>query len=246
MAQGNPNFVLREFCWATRKSLENQADVSLNLAKYILLNNGKDLNAVFSPISIQVILGMLAGGSSGQTLEQLLFFLKATSIDEIHYIYSHIVHLVFAKGSLPGGPCLSVANFIWLEQTLSMKPYFKQVLDSLYKACCQQVDFRNKAEEVRNSVNSWVETQTRGLVKQILPSGSVDGTTELILANAIYFKGEWSCEFDASRTIHFDFHLLNGYSIQVPFMTSNKERELSAFDGFKVLKLPYKQAGTKV
>lgn len=241
MAQQNPH-LLRQFCCTTQTSLQNQVDVSLTLAKHLLLKNGKDSNVVFSPISIQVILGMLAGGSSGQTLEQLLYFLKATSVDEVHYIYSHIVHLVFANGSLPGGPCLSIANFVWLEQTLFMKPSFKQVLDT-YMACCHQVDFKNKAEEVRNIVNSWVETQTRSLVKQILPPGSVDETTRLILANAIYFKGNWSCEFDASRTRHFDFHLLNGYSIQVPFMTRNKKRQLSAFDGFKVLKLPYKQGG---
>ncbi|XP_074365773.1 serpin-ZX-like [Apium graveolens] len=242
MAQENPN-LLRDFCWTTKKSLENQADVSLTLASYLLLNeNGKDSNVVFSPISIQVILGMLAGGSSGQTLEQLLSFLKATSIEEVHYIYSHIVHLVFANGSLPGGPCLSIANFVWLEQSLFMKQSFKQVLDT-YMACCHQVDFKNKAEEVRNLVNSWVETQTRSLVKQILPPDSVGSNTRLILANAIYFKGAWSSEFDASRTMHFNFHLLNGYSIQVPFMTRNKKRQLSAFDGFKVLKLPYKQAG---
>lgn len=243
MAQGNPN-LLRDFCWATKKSLENQADVSLTLAKHLLLNTDKNSNVVFSPISIQVILGMIAAGSSGQTLEQLLFFLKATSIDEVHYIYSHIVHLVFANGSLPGGPCLSIANFVWLEQTLFMKQSFKQVLDT-YMACCHEVDFKNKAEEVRNLVNSWVETQTRSLVKQILPPYSVDKDTKLILANALYFKGDWSCEFDASRTMHLDFHLLNGNSIQVPFMTRNKKRQLSAFDGFKVLKLPYKQGGNQ-
>lgn len=142
MAQGNSD-LLRHFCWTSRKSLENQADVSLTLAKSLLLNRGKDLNVVFSPISIQVLLGMIAGGSSGQTLEQLLSFLKATSIEEVHYIYSHIVHLVFANGSLPGGPNLSIANFVWLEQSLSLIPSFKQVLDT-YKACWQQVDFVSK------------------------------------------------------------------------------------------------------
>ncbi|KAK1395727.1 Serpin-ZX [Heracleum sosnowskyi] len=216
MAQRNPN-LLREFGWTTKKSLENQADVSLTLANWFQWQNPTRAS----------------------------LFLKATSVDELNYIYSHIVHLIFANGSLPGGPSLSIANFVWLEQSLFLKPSFKQVLDTIYKASCQQVDFMNKAEEVRNLVNSWVETQTRSLVKQILPPDSVDSDTKLILANAIYFKGEWSCEFDASRTRNFDFHLLNGYSIQVPFMTRNEKRQLSAFDGFKVLKLPYKQGGNQ-
>ena len=141
--------MLRHFCWTSRKSLENQADVSLTLAKHLLLNRGKDSNVVFSPISIQVILGMIAGGASGQTLDQLLWFLKASSIEEVHYIYSHIVHLVFANGSLPDGPNLSIANFVWLEQTLSLRPSFKQVLDT-YKASCQRVDFKNKVSVFRS------------------------------------------------------------------------------------------------
>lgn len=57
----------------------------------------------------------------------------------------------------------------------------------------------------------------------------------------MYFKGAWSEKFDASVTKDHEFFLLNGTSIQVPFMTSNKKQYVRAFDGFKVLALPYKQ-----
>jgi len=63
----------------------------------------------------------------------------------------------------------------------------------------------------------------------------------LILANALYFKGAWEEKFDASKTKEDDFHLLNGSSVQVPFMTSKERQLVSAFDGFKVLRLPYKR-----
>lgn len=143
MAEENP-YLLRQFCCTTQTSLKNQVDVSLTLAKHLLLNNGKDSNVVFSPISIQVILGMLAAGSNDQTLDQLLFFLKAKSVDQLNYIYSHIVHLIFANGSLPGAPCLSIANFVWLEQTLFIWSHLSNRFWILYKACCQQVDFLHK------------------------------------------------------------------------------------------------------
>lgn len=38
-----------------------------------------------------------------------------------------------------------------------------------------------------------------------------------------------------------DFHLLNRTSVRVPFMTSKKNQYVKAFEGFKVLRLPYKQ-----
>jgi serpin B len=77
-----------------------------------------------------------------------------------------------------------------------------------------------KAEEVRSEVNSWVEKETKGLIKDLLPDGSVSSETLLILANALYFKGAWKEKFDASRTKKDDFFLLNGSSVQVSFMTS--------------------------
>ncbi|KAH7846765.1 hypothetical protein Vadar_017900 [Vaccinium darrowii] len=63
----------------------------------------------------------------------------------------------------------------------------------------------------------------------------------LIFANALHFKGAWTENFDASKTKDQDLHLLNGSSVQVPFMTSKKKQLVSAFDGFEVLGLPYKQ-----
>lgn len=102
-----------------------------------------------------------------------------------------------------------------------------------------------KAAEVTSQVNMWAEKETSGLIKEVLPPGSVDNTTRLIFANALYFKGAWNKKFDASATKEYDFHLLNGSSVQVPFMISKKKQFVSSFDGFKVLGLPYKQGEDK-
>jgi len=102
-----------------------------------------------------------------------------------------------------------------------------------------------KAVEVINKVNLWAEKETNGLIKEILPQGSVDHLTILIFANALYFKGAWTDKFDASKTKDYDFHLLNDRSVKVPFMTSKKKQFIRAFDGFKVLGLPYKQGEDK-
>ncbi|XP_038704490.1 serpin-ZX-like isoform X2 [Tripterygium wilfordii] len=102
-----------------------------------------------------------------------------------------------------------------------------------------------QAVEVTQEVNSWADKETNGLIKEVLPSGSVDSTTRLIFANALYFKGTWNDKFDTSATKDYDFHLLNGSSVQVPFMTSKKKQFVRAFDGFKVLGLPYLQGQDK-
>lgn len=99
--------------------------------------------------------------------------------------------------------------------------------------------------EVTGEVNSWAEEKTGGLIKDILPPGSVDHTTRLILTNAIYFKGSWTEKFDPSVTRDAEFHLLTGGAVKVPFMTSTKKQFAAVFDGFKVLGLPYKQGEDK-
>lgn len=94
-------------------------------------------------------------------------------------------------------------------------------------------------------MNTWADKETNSLIKEILPSGSVDASTRLIFANAVYFKGAWNEKFDASMTKDDEFILLNGTLVQAPFLTSKKKQYVRAFDGFKVLGLPYKQGEDK-
>jgi serpin B len=98
---------------------------------------------------------------------------------------------------------------------------------------------------VTKEVNLWAQKETNGLIKNLLPPGSVNSLTRLIFANALYFKGAWKEEFDTLDTQDYDFHLLNDNSVKVPFMRSRKEQFISVFDGFKVLCLPYKQGQDK-
>ncbi|KAL3514566.1 hypothetical protein ACH5RR_027283 [Cinchona calisaya] len=221
--------------------ISNQNDVSLILAKQVISTEAEESNCVFSPLSLHVVLGLIAAGSKGPTQDQLLSFLRSKSTDDLNSLTSHLVNVVFADGSSSGGPRLSFANGVWVDQSLPFKPSFKELADTVYKAASTQVDFQNKPVEVVNEVNSWAERETSGLIKEILPPNSVDDTTRLIFANALYFKGFWLKKFDESMTKEHDFHLLNGSSIKVPFMTSNKKQYISAYDGFKVLRLSYKQ-----
>lgn len=227
-----------------RKSIENQTDVALGITKQLLLTLGKDKNMVYSPLSIHVVLSMIVAGTKDHFQDKLLLFLKSKSIDELNDLASNVYPLVFADGASSGGPRLSFANGIWVEESCPIKPSFKEVVDNGYRAALKQVDFKAKYEQVRCEVNSWADKQTNGPIKEIIPQGLVDSDTRLILANALYFKGAWhQGQFKASRTRNKEFHLLNGRSVLAPFMTSSKDQCISAFDGFKVLKLPYEQGG---
>lgn len=136
-----------------RESISNQNDVSLSLTKHLLLTEGKDSNLVYSPLSIHVVLSLIAAGSKGPTLDQLLTFLKSKSCDHLNSFASELVAVVFADGSPSGGPRLSFANGAWVDKSLPLKPSFKQVVDTAYKAALNQVDFQTKVNVLSLSLS---------------------------------------------------------------------------------------------
>ncbi|XP_047319984.1 serpin-ZX-like [Impatiens glandulifera] len=225
------------------EAISIQTDVSLSLAKQVMLKHAKHSNSVFSPFSIHILLNLIASGAKGSTLDQLLSYLNSNSSEDLNSLSSQVIALVFdAVGDPHFGPKLSLANAAWIDQSLSLKSSFKHVVEDVYKASCNQVDFQTKAVEVTGQVNAWAEKETKGLIKEILPPGSVDSSSDqLILTNALYFKGTWTEKFRASQTKDRDFYLVNGNSVKVPFMTNCENQYLSAFDDFKVLGLPYEQ-----
>ncbi|KAL3617811.1 hypothetical protein CASFOL_038132 [Castilleja foliolosa] len=228
------------------ESVVNQTDVSLSLAKHVISTEAKDGgNLVFSPLSIQVALGLIAAGSSGSTRDQLLRYLKAKSVQDLSSQASQLVTQLFADGAPLGGPCLSLANGVWVDQSLTLKPAYKEIVENDFRSAVNHVDFKYKAADIEQEVNTWAEKETSGLIKDILPSDTVDSSTRLIVANAVYFKGTWSEKFDPSLTKDRHFFLLNGSSVKVPFITSQGDQYIRSFDDFKVLSLPYKQGGDK-
>lgn len=228
-----------------RESIANQTSFALRLANHVASSAAAESNLALSPVSIHAILGLLAAGSKGATLDQILSVLQLRAAGDLNALSSQVVALVLADGSASGGPRLCFPNGVWVDASLSLKPSFKDIATSAFKAETKAVDFQTKADEVTSEVNSWVENATAGLVKELLPAGSVNHNTRLVLGNALYFKGAWEKKFDASKTKESEFHLLDGSSVQVPFMTSNEKQFLSASDGFKVLRLPYKQGEDK-
>ncbi|XVF74145.1 hypothetical protein PTKIN_Ptkin13bG0036600 [Pterospermum kingtungense] len=220
----------------------SQTDVALSLTNQLLQTKSNGSNLVFSPLSIQVVLSVITAGSNGSTRDQLLCFLKSKSSDHLNSFFSKIINDVFSNPSPVGAPRLSFANGIWVDKSLPLKHSFQWIAENVYKAdSSYHLDFKTEVDQVISEVNLWAEKKTKGLIKNVLPPGSVDSLTRLIFANALYFKGAWTEKFDAVQTKDYDFYLEHGSYVKTPFMTSEKKQLISAYDGFKVLGLPYKR-----
>ncbi|XP_042405323.1 serpin-ZXA-like [Zingiber officinale] len=232
---------------ALRVLIGRQTSFAISLSKHVGAAIASDTNLVLSPLSIHLALALVAAGSSGYTFNQTVSFLgiRSGKLADLSSLSSQIVALVLADGLPRGGPRVSFANGVFVDSSLPLKPSFNDIVINKFKAEVNAVDFQTNADVALNEVNSWVENVTSNLIKELLPPGSVDKGTRLVLGNALYFKGSWTEKFDASKTLNSEFYLLNGTSVEVAFITSTKKQFLSSYDGFKVLRLPYKQGQDK-
>ncbi|VAI22719.1 unnamed protein product [Triticum turgidum subsp. durum] len=229
-----------------RLSIAHQTRFAFRLASAISSNPESTINnAAFSPVSLHVALSLITAGAGGATRNQLATTLGEGEVEGLHALAEQVVQFVLADASSVGGPRVAFANGVFVDASLQLKPSFQELAVCKYKAEAQSVDFQTKAAEVTAQVNSWVEKVTTGLIKDILPAGSIDNNTRLVLGNALYFKGAWTDQFDPRGTEIDYFYLLDGSSIQSPFMYSSEKQYISSSDGLKVLKLPYKQGGDK-
>ncbi|XP_057760860.1 serpin-ZX-like [Arachis stenosperma] len=251
MPRYTPNYA--PYAAAATTTTTNAAPVinpEFRLACHVLLSKqtGSYNNVAFSPLCIKLLLSIAATGSNGPVCDQLRSFLQSESINNLNSVATQLLSSVFVDRSSSGGPHLSFANGVWIDKTLSLKPSFSQVLENTYKSTFSSVDFTNRVE-VANEINSWVERETKGVIKNFIDSRSIQ-STDLIMANTLYFKGLWR-DIDIFRetgTQDGDFHLLDGGgSVKVPFMDGSHRHSAIAhhYQDFKVLSLDYKEASSE-
>jgi len=196
-------------------------------------------NTFFSPASISAALGMTYAGARGSTAEEMastLHFPKGQQPS-----HSTLGSLL---GGLDGreqkrGYQLSIANALWAQQGHSFLPEFLEVTKQRYRAGLNEVDFAGDAENVRHTINAWVEKQTQEKIKDLLPRGSVDSSSRLVLTNAIYFKGDWTSPFQKRLTSAGPFQVSKEKNVNLPLM--NQTGTFGYLDGrsFQALEMPY-------
>ncbi|XP_043833281.1 plasminogen activator inhibitor 2 isoform X2 [Dromiciops gliroides] len=136
---------------------------------------------------------------------------------------------------------LESANKLFGEKCSKFKEEYLRRCEEYYSAEPQPVNFRQDANGARKEINSWVETQTKGKIPELLPEDSVDDKTRLVLVNAVYFKGKWKTPFEskAKKPQPFRVTLTERKPVQMMYLKAKLHigyiQELKA----QILELPY-------
>jgi serpin B len=215
-------------------------DVNLFAADlYARLRSTEKGNLFFSPQSISTALAMTYAGARGETAQEMARTMHfSLPQDDLPPAYAELMR------ALRGGQSyrLSIANRLWGQRGLSFLEPFVEVTRRDYGAELGLVDFATDSEGARGEINGWVAKETEQKIRDLIPAGVLGADTRLVLANAIYFRGDWARQFEKSATSEQPFHVSGGTTVPVPLMFARMTAGFGAQPdaGFKVAELPYK------
>jgi serpin B len=201
-------------------------------------------NFAYSPFSISAALAMTYAGANTTTATQMaqtLHFTPAQS--DVPAAFAQIDCQIETDGQADNNQ-MNIANGLFGQQGEAFQQPFLNSLDQDYGAPLQQVDFATNATAATNTIDSWVSGQTQGKIPQLFQPGDLTSSTVLVLADAIYFKGSWATQFDASQTQTGSFSTSDSNQVQVPLMNQTATFDYLKGSNFAMLELPY--AGNKL
>ncbi|MBP8590857.1 serpin family protein [Candidatus Shapirobacteria bacterium] len=207
---------------------------------YSQLNKSEKGNIFYSPYSISAALAMTYEGAKGQTADEI----KSV----FHFPDNNILRPNFAaiynginKGTKDYE--LKTGNALWVQKNFPLLPDFTSRVEKYYGGKTANLDFIKESEKSRQVINDFIGEQTNNKIKDLIPPGSLDNMTRLVLTNAIYFKGTWQWEFDTSDTRNEDFKITVDNIVKVPMMKMNPEKASFNYadtEDAQILELPYK------
>jgi serine protease inhibitor len=197
-------------------------------------------NLVFSPASISIALAMTYAGAGTTTASEIASTLHFTLPPARLHPAFDALDLTLATqpaGSAPNAFALKIANATWGQRGFPFLSSYLDLLAQDYGAGLRTVDFEGAPEPSRMAINAWVSDQTEQRIPQILPPGSINRATRLVLTDAVYFHGEWLNPFDPMSPMGI-FHASSG-DVSVAMMSNQAVVPVWSGSGWTAASVPY-------
>ncbi|CAG9768660.1 unnamed protein product [Ceutorhynchus assimilis] len=197
-------------------------------------------NLFFSPYSTYhalLIAYFMAGGQTEQYLKKVLRLGENQGKSDIYAAYKldkFMTKFIASNNSLYE---FTSANKIYV----SNETQIRQCVQNDFTDELESFPFKTNPEQCRLSINNWVETTTHHMIKDLLPAGTIDASTSLVLVNAAYFKGIWENKFNPNLTKPEIFYVSPTKQIMVDMMhvEGTFKHDVSETLGAHILELPY-------
>lgn len=210
------------------------ADNAFGLSLFENLDANASGNVAISPLSIAMALQILYNGAAGTTQPAMAQTLQLGGMSTPDL---NNANAALEASWITADPTVQVvvANSLWVRLSdNSVLPSFTQTDQTYYGATVGDL------AGAPANVNAWISSETSGLITQMLPPGNYSNLVALI-ANAIYFKGQWTTAFDPSQTAAAPFTLGDGTQVSSEMMHQSGSYAYLQGANFQAVRLPYGQ-----
>ncbi len=178
-------------------------------------------NLFVSPLSVAMALAMTYNGAAAMTEDSMRVTLEldGMSVAEVNESYRSLIELL---RQLDPHVRFQIANSIWYLQGYTIEQPFLDANHNYYDAQVTALDFSSPTAPA--TINAWVNHETNGVIDRIVDN--IPDYMRLYLINAIYFKGDWTEQFDPHLTQPRGFRLPDGTTVNVPTMTHGHEADV--------------------
>ena len=192
MKPSNINHLFKFFIYLSI-IINSEISCSFQISLFNKINSKyKENNLIISPLSIFQAISLVTNGANGETQKELLKLLDNKEIEEINMINSKVLKILKENSSL------EIANAIMSK--LSPLNDFTYIAKNTYES--EILPLKNV-----NQVNKWCDKKTHGKISKIIDQ--LDPMTFMLVLNAVYFKGEWTNQFQEFLTRKREFYNFN-------------------------------------
>lgn len=197
-----------------------------------------EMNLILSPITIWTALAVIAEGASDRTYTQIKEAARLPkNLNLLHNGFSEILkHLLVNTSTIT----LNQINYLFVDKTIALERDFMDSIMEHFKTALFSVNFKDTVKTA-HSINQFTDHITHGRIKSIVEEATISDSV-MLLASAIYFKGQWTIPFNVSSTTKKPFYDANDRKIGEVNMMYNRHtypfaniKELQA----RVIELPY-------
>ena len=148
-------------------------------------------NFVFSPLSVELCLGLAIRSASGTTRQELLdaIGIDYDTFNANYKLYYNYLYKDIKNNMGYNTARLLFANSIWADDEANLKDACLDALRDDYYCYSYEADFDGKNQETNEAIRDFIKQATKGLIDQDL---QLSPTTLFVLMNVIYLKDIWN------------------------------------------------------
>ncbi|RCJ21720.1 proteinase inhibitor I4 serpin [Nostoc sp. ATCC 43529] len=221
------------------KIVQSNNKFGFQLFSEVNKSDGGEKNIFLSPSSVAIALAMTYNGASGSTQQAMAktLGLQGMNLSEINSAYTAVLKQLLDNADAKVQ--LKIANSLWANQEVKFQPDFLQRTEDFYQAKVSNLNFQDPT--AINTINNWVKDNTAGKINKIVET--IEPDQVLFLINAIYFKGNWTNEFDKNQTAEHSFYITSTKQKQHPMMSQEGDYRYYENEQFQAVSLPYGKDG---